>query len=244
MQKLRPPGFRPVFALAAAAGMEGQRAGRRRGRRQAQAGDGVGVKDGQAFERLEIDFGGVQAASVHGPVRSGDEIGAGAEGHIRPENAVRVVEIGDDDIESGEVADEFGGQPAAAGEKAGEVGGFNGLNPVDQAARQGQLGDVGIAEDFQVRGGELPPERGDRRQREHEVADGPAANHQQFALARIHRRKGFGEAARLRRRCGRPSAPGPPRTGRTPAPGCRPPGCAAGLRCPRPGNRAGARAKW
>ena len=93
IQQPGPVRLRPVLALAAAAGMKGQggawRGAKGKGGSEGQAGDGVGIEDGEAFEGLEVNLGGVETGAVVGAVRSLDELGAGAEGHIGLEDAIR-----------------------------------------------------------------------------------------------------------------------------------------------------------
>ena len=147
-----------------------------------EAWNGVGVEDGEALEGLKIDFGGVESGGLVRPVRPRDKLRARAKAHVGLENAVRVVQIRQDQIELGEVLGEVFGQFAAAREEARQRARFDGLNPIHQAAGQGQLRNVGVAEDFEVSRGELPAQGGYRRQSQDEVTYRSAANHQNPAL--------------------------------------------------------------
>jgi len=143
--------------------------------------DGVGVEDGEAFEGFEIDFGGVDMDAFVRAVGADNELRAGAAGDVGLEDFVWVVKVGEDEIEFGEVVSEVIGELAVAGEKAGEGLGFDGLHAVDEAAGQRELGDVRVAEDFDLGSGELPAQGGDGRERQDEVADCAAADDEDFA---------------------------------------------------------------
>ena len=153
---------------------------------EGKAGDGVGVENGESLEWLKIDFRGVQLGRLAHPMRTHDKLGAAATPDIGLENPVRVVQIGQDQIELGEVVCQVLRQLPAAREKAGQRPRFDGLDPVYQATRQSQLGDVGITQHFEVGLRKLSAQRGDGRQCQNEIADRAAANDQNPALGRIH----------------------------------------------------------
>jgi hypothetical protein len=59
------------------------------------------------------------------------------------------------------------------------------LDPVDQTACHRQLGYVRIAEDLEMRIGELPAQGRNRRKRQYEVPYGAAADNEDLALQLI-----------------------------------------------------------
>ncbi len=150
-------------------------------------GNGIRVENGQPLQRPQIDPRSVKPGGLLRPMRTGDELGAGAQPHVGSEDAVRIVQIGQDQIELRKVVRHVFRQPAAAGEKAGQRAGVNGLYAVHEAARQRELGDVGIAQHFEMRLGELPAQGCDGRQGQDKVPNRPAPNDQNLALERTHR---------------------------------------------------------
>ena len=103
LEQFGPSGLRPVLLFAAAAGMESKSVGSGRRRIEAKTRDRVRIEDGQAFERFQKNFGGMDSRALVGPVRTGDELGARTAGHIRLEDAIGVVEKREDDGEGVEV---------------------------------------------------------------------------------------------------------------------------------------------
>ncbi len=162
------------------------RVDRRSTRGQGKTRNRVGVEDGKTLQWLQINLGRVEPCGFVGPVRPHDKLRARAQAHVGLEDAVRVVQIGQDQIELGEVVRQIFGQVAAAGEKAGKSARFDGLNPVHQAARQSQLGNVRVPEDFEVGRRKQPAQRGYRRQRQYEVPNRPTSNDQNPAPKRTH----------------------------------------------------------
>ncbi len=67
------------------------------------------------------------------------------------ENLVRVVEVGEDHRETGEVILQFLGQRPVLSKKARQRARFDGMDLVGQATRQGELRDVRITEDGEAR---------------------------------------------------------------------------------------------
>ena len=184
-QELGPLWRRPVLLFAAAARVDGeQRGGSRIGVLESQLRQRVGVEDGEALEGLEKDFGGVERLGFIRSVRAREELRLAASLHVLCEEAVGVVEVGDDDVEAGEVVAHRVVEVAPIGEEARERAGFDGTDGIGEAAVQGERGDVRVAEDFEMRVGEPPPQRREHRQREDEVPDGSAANDEDFAFCR------------------------------------------------------------
>lgn len=186
LQQFGPLGFRPIFLFTAAARVERDlvEGGWLRVKRQARKV--VRVENGEAFQRAEIDFCGVDFFTFVGAIGSDDELGLGATADVGFENVVGVVKVGDDDVEFGEIVRQIFGEDAAAGEEAGEGAGFDGLDAVDEAAGLGELDNMGIAQDFEVGLGKLLPQGGDGGQREDEISNGAAANDQDFSASRLH----------------------------------------------------------
>ncbi len=192
-QQPGPARLRPVLTLAPAARMKGQsltpcgaRVGHRQPGRQEQPWDWVGIKYRQSLERLEIHLRSMQPGSLIGAVGSLDKLCAGAKPNVGPEDPVRVVQVGHHQIELREVIREVRRQFATASEEPGQGSSLDGLNPVDQAPGERQLGNMWVAENLEVSLRKLPAQGGDGRQREDEVADCPATNDQNLALGRVH----------------------------------------------------------
>jgi hypothetical protein len=171
-QQLGPLRFRPVLALAAAAGMQRQQVGsrqlivdRRSAGTEAQARDGVSVKYSEPLQWLKIDFRSVESGRLIHPMGTHNKLGARATPHVGLEDRVWIVQIGQDQIELGEVVCQVLSQLTAAREEAGQRARFDGLDPVHQAANQSQLRNVGVAQHFEVGLRKLPAQRGDCRQR-------------------------------------------------------------------------------
>ena len=120
-------------------------------------------------------------------MRAGDELRARATADVVLENLVGVIQVGNDQIEVGEIVRQLLGQFAATREKPGQRAGFDGLRLVGQAAGQGQGHDVRIAEHFQARLGKLPTQRGHGRQGQNEIPNGAASNDQDLAAEGFHK---------------------------------------------------------
>ena len=160
---------------------------------ECQSGHGVGVEDGETFERLEEDFRGVASGGVVRPVRAGEELRFRPGGHVRLEESIGIVEVGNNHGEAGEVLAPFLGEGATAREEARERTRLDGAHGVGESPGDGELGDVRVAEDFEVRLRELPPECRQHRQREDEVADGTAADDEDFIVRRDFQWQEFAE---------------------------------------------------
>ena len=89
-------------------------------RAEAQARDRVRVEDGKPLQRLQVNLCSVEAGCFVCPVPTGDELGARAQPHIGFENAIRVVQIRQDQVELGEIVRQVLGQLAATCEEASE----------------------------------------------------------------------------------------------------------------------------
>src|SRR6266496_127862 len=104
-------------------------------------------------------------------MRRGDELAVLAAAHVRLENPIRIVKVGNNEVELGEVIHEFSGQFPVARKEARQTARFNRLRPIYQTVRDRELHDVRIAEDFEMRMGKLPAQRREGRQRENEITD-------------------------------------------------------------------------
>ena len=118
-----------------------------------------------------------------GAMRPRNKLGLGDAGDVVAEDLIRVVEIGEDDVEAGEVFAQRRIEFPAPRKKPRRSPGFDGTDFVDHARVFGQGGDVRIAQHFEMGLGKLFSQRGQRGQGEDEIADGPAANDQDFAPA-------------------------------------------------------------
>jgi hypothetical protein len=194
LQEVRPFCFGPIFLFTAAAGVQRDGGGRVRflmfvavGRRvEFKLRHVVGIENCEALEGPEVNLGGMHFFGFVWSMRADDELGGGAAGDVGFENIIGVVEIGEDDIEFGEIVREVLGEDSAPGEKTGEGARFDGLHAVDEAGGLGELDDVRVAEDFQVGVGKLTAQGGDRGQREDKISNRAAANHENFSASRLH----------------------------------------------------------
>src|SRR5207249_2947306 len=148
--------------------------------------DWVGIEDGQSLQRAQEDVCCVQTSLFIRAMGSGDELGLGTSPDIRLKNSVRVVEIRNNDGETGEVFLERLIQISNSGEEAGQWTGFDGADLIGQTTSQRQFGDAGVAQQFEPGLWKLPPQRREHRQRENEIADCPATDHQNSPLRSVH----------------------------------------------------------
>ncbi len=121
---------------------------------------------------------------IHRVIRPEDILHAGAP-QIAFEVAVRVVEIADDLLKTGEILDEVRREFGIRDEKARQRSILDGPRGIGIKPAFGKRDDVLVAEDFEVRVGEGFPQQSDRRQGEDEVPDGSAADDED---ARLHGR--------------------------------------------------------
>jgi len=151
-----------------------------------KARHGVGVEDREALQRFEINFGRVEFFGFIRAMRRGDKLPVQTAANIRLENFVRVVEVGDYDVELGKIIRKLGGQFPAAREETRQAARLNRLRAIHQSARERELHDVRVTEDFEVRLGELPAQRSDGRERQNEITDGAAADDENLRLGHAH----------------------------------------------------------
>jgi len=100
---------------------------------QSASGEWNRSEDGQTFERLEQDLGGMNTRSIVWPVRANDELRLRAARYIRLKDAVRIVEVRNDDRKTRKEFLERFLQSAVAGKERRERSGFNRTNCVDQS---------------------------------------------------------------------------------------------------------------
>ena len=107
-----------------------------------------------------------------------DHIPRSAALEIAEKDFIGIVEIGNDLLESREVARKRFGQLPPAREKRGERTVFNGCDRagVEAVFRHGR--DVAVTKQMNLRFRQLIPDQFDRGQRENEVSDRPSTNHQ------------------------------------------------------------------
>src|SRR5205823_5233506 len=107
LQKISPFCFRPIFSLAAAAGMECDlvQGGNLPG--QSQARNWIGLEDGKALERFEKSLAGVERFRFVWPMGSCQELGAGAPADVGLRNSIRIVQVRNDEVELGKVIDQI-----------------------------------------------------------------------------------------------------------------------------------------
>ena len=146
----------------------------------------ISLVDCQPFQRFEENFGRVQREFFLGPVWPDDELRFRAARHVFLKYSVRIVQVGDNDCEAGEIIRQRLVEGAVPGEETGERAGVNRANLVYRSASECQLRDVRIAQHLQMRLGKLPPQRREHRQRQNEVANRAAADNENFAVVPIH----------------------------------------------------------
>ena len=132
----------------------------------------------EGFGELEGDvFGGVGAGV------SWEEVFDASASEIGFEEEIGVEEVADDLVEAGEVVDEIWGEGGVGDEESREGGVFDGAGGIGVESSLGEGGDVGVAKDFEVGGGEVISEEADRGEGEDEIADGTAPDDEN---ARLH----------------------------------------------------------
>jgi hypothetical protein len=134
--------------------------------------------------------GGVLAVVELG--RSRQELGGATTPHIRLENPIWIVEVAEDQIETGEVTRQLHRQVAVSHEKSGERAGFNRATLVCVETFFGQRGNGFRAKYLEMRPGEAIAKQFDGGQRQDKIADGAAANDEnpvQFNTASRRRRE-------------------------------------------------------
>jgi hypothetical protein len=114
-------------------------------------------------------------------MRPDDELPRRTPLHVRLKNLIRVVEVGNDDVELGKVIAQVFGQFPVPREETRQAPRLDGLHAIHQTARLRQLHDMGITQHFEMRLGKLLSQRGEGRQRENEIPDRAAANDEDFA---------------------------------------------------------------
>ena len=131
----------------------------------------------EGFGELEGDvFGGVGAGV------SWEEVFDTCASEIGFEEEIGVEEVADDLVEAGEVVDEIWGEGGVGDEESREGGVFDGAGGIGVESSLGEGGDVGVAEDFEVGGGEVFSEESDRGEGEDEIADGTAPDDENAGL--------------------------------------------------------------
>ena len=174
----------PVFPRAAAAGVDGDARALDAAKKPRGGGmiGGVRMNGGRVIleiEREALERAGELVRGVRGVVdlrECGEEILHASPPEIGLEEPARVVEKTHHLLEAGEVFDEVRREFAAGDEEAGHRCVFDRTRGVRVEAVFGERDDVLVAEDLQMRAGERLTQEFDRRQREDEVADGPATD--------------------------------------------------------------------
>src|SRR6185312_7945567 len=148
---------------------------------QKQTRHRVGDKNRQSLQRLQENVRGVAFQLFIRAMRSGDELRRRAALNVLLKNSVRIVEKREDQDEPREVIRQLRVEAAVAREKAGHRAGLDGTHFIRQSAGLGQLRDVRITKDFEMRVRKLSAQRRENRQRQNEIADGAAADDEDFA---------------------------------------------------------------
>ena len=141
----------------------------------------IGVVDRQPFQGFEKDFGRVQGEFFIGAMRSCDELRFRAASYVLLKYSVRIVQVGDNYCEAGEIIGQTFIQRAIARKEAGQCPRFDGFHGVCEPALQSQLRDVRVTEYLQARIRELISQRREHRQCQDEVSDRAAADDEDFA---------------------------------------------------------------
>ena len=150
-------------------------------RLEGQARHVVRIENCQSLERLKIHSGSMEKILLIRPMRSGNELPHRTTAYVGLKNLIGIVKIGDNQIELGKIIRELFRQLAIARKKSSQCPRFDGLNTIHQPSGQRQLHDVRIAQNLQMRLGELAAQSRDGWQRQDEIADGSAANNQNLA---------------------------------------------------------------
>src|ERR1035437_4029391 len=131
----------------------------------------IRVENSEAFQRLKKNFRRVDLPGFIRTMRTDDEYRPRTTRHVVLKNFVRVVKVGNDDVEPGKVTRQIPGQFATTRKKARQRAGFDGLHAIYQPADLRELRDVRVAENFQMRLRELLAPRSDGRQGENEITN-------------------------------------------------------------------------
>ena len=92
-----------------------------------------------------------------------------------------IEKVADDLLKAAEIIDQLGSKFALAAEKAGERSVFDRTRGIRVSAHLGERDDVFVAENLEMSGGKRIAQQLDRGQREDEVANCAAADHQDAA---------------------------------------------------------------
>src|SRR6266446_2568107 len=181
LQQLGPFCFRPVLSLTAAARMKARLVERCGLRLEGQPRNVIRIENCQSLERLKIHSRSVEMTFLIRPMWPGNELPHRTTSYIDLKNLIRIVKIGDDQIELRKIIRKLFRQLAIACKESSQCPGFNGLNAIHQPSGQGQLHDVRITQDLKVRFGKLPAQSRDGWECQNEIADRSAANNQNLA---------------------------------------------------------------
>jgi hypothetical protein len=149
VEQFEPASLRPVLGFGTAAGMDrhpGSGAGRRRA--GVQTWHGIGFEDGEIPEWFEKRLDGVRAAAFVGTMRSPMELGSGTAPDVLAEDAIGIVEVGQDDVEPLEERGHGVVEFAVAREESGQGPGFDGVQFRDEISDARYAGDGGVAENL------------------------------------------------------------------------------------------------
>ena len=117
-------------------------------------------------------------------MRAGNVLGLGGTPDVRQKDFIRIVEVGNDDVEVRKVRLHFGGQLPVARKEGGQTAGLDGPGAIHEPSGHGELRDVRVAKHFEMDVGKLRANRSDGGQREDEITDGAAADDEDFGLSR------------------------------------------------------------
>src|ERR1044071_7707029 len=127
---------------------------------------------------------------LFGTMRPLDKLSGRAAADVGLKDLVRIVQIGKDQIEFRKVVGHVFRQGTIAREESRQPPRLNRPRLVDQSAQARQLNNMGIPQHLQVRLRKMLPQRRQRRQRQDEIPNRPAANYQNLALKWVHAARG------------------------------------------------------
>jgi hypothetical protein len=135
------------------------------------------------LQRFQVNLRGVDLLLFVRAMRALNEPAVTTAANVGPEDSVRVVEIGNDQIELGKIIHEVGREFTVAGKESSQPASLDGLHAIRQATRQCELCDVRVTENFEMRFWKLASQGCDGWKRENEISNRATSDDEDFAFA-------------------------------------------------------------
>ena len=186
LNQFAPFWFWPVLLFAAAARVKSQLEFALRYVLDRQTWNRISIEDRKTRERLKKNFSRVDAISFIRPMGAGNELRFGNLSDVRLKDAVRIVQIRDDDRKGAEEISKGRIELAAPRKEARHRTRVDRMHGVHQVARAGELRDVRITEKVEAGVGKLGSESRKDRKRQDKIADRSTTDDQDFVLRNRH----------------------------------------------------------